>query len=56
MIVLTVHLAYKVTSAAVVYPPTNADPEVVVDQPPKLYPVFANVPTVGSVTEVPAVV
>ena len=36
MIVFTVHLAYKVTSAVVVYPSASAVPEVDVDQPAKL--------------------
>ena len=35
MIVFTAHLAYKMTSAVVVYPSARADPEVVVDQPAK---------------------
>jgi hypothetical protein len=50
---LTFHTAYKVTSEAVVYPSATADPVVVVDQPANVYPVFTNVPTVGSVIAVP---
>ena len=56
LMTLIFHFAYKVTSTAVVYPVDSLVPVGVADQPSKVYPVFARVPTVGNVTALPPVV
>jgi hypothetical protein len=49
-------IAYKVTFALVVKVPTITEPAAEVDQPAKVYPVLAMVPTVDKVTAVEPVV